>query len=762
MKAEKCTAPNMEIAAKREPEPVQALLLQTLWEDAPCGVFRVKNNEVFDLQCANHMFYEMLGYTQTQFQNECENSFLSILTPDSHTDFLRELKQACEENSGELERELCLQTRGKKNLWVLLRASLSRVKDEGFISGVVLNITGRKLTQQLYWHEAQYRKAVTSDAMFTYEVDLGKDIIISCDERLQKELGIENGGSYSDLLAAILKKAIHRDDKEHLLSVFGRKAAIATYKKGKREIICEYRRRIFNGRTIWASATMHMIQDTKSDTVRAFISIKNIDREKREEIELKRKAEHDPLSRLYNRATAQSIIDEFFQKSADGEILGVLFMVDIDNFKSINDTFGHMFGDAVLSELANRLKMVFRKEDVLARVGGDEFIVFIKAPSSQKEILTKAKEICTTLQISYSCAGEEYQISGSVGIALSPRDGSSFEALYKKADIALYRAKETGKNCYIVYEDTKGGEEHGAHIHNTIEGSFDKSFEEGAAEYIFRILYHSADVEKAILSVLELLAKHYNVGRAYIFECISEHENCSLTFEWCDKGVTAQKGYTSEMSYDKIKIYHENFNKQGLFCVDDTERSVEQVQKRARQSGARALMQSAIVIDGQLRGFLGIDDMRELRVFTRKEREVFSTMGEIIGTFIANERNKSIRENHAQSMQAVFDSLEGYLYVIDPKSYRMLLVNKRVRETMPQAKAGSLCHEVLRGQKKPCDDCPVKVVLAGGGGRCEREIYNKQLGRWYLTTASHINWLDGEIRCLLNSIDITKIKEKAD
>ena len=126
-----------------------------------------------------------------------------------------------------------------------------------------------------------------------------------------------------------------------------------------------------------------------------------------------------------------------------------LFMIDIDNFKALNDTLGHKAGDEFLIALSKELKKNFRESDILGRIGGDEFFVLMRNVTEQKRVRQKADEILGIIQ---NVASKYLQVdlSGSVGISMYPKNGTTLDELYSKSDEALYEAKRTGKNKYII------------------------------------------------------------------------------------------------------------------------------------------------------------------------------------------------------------------------------------------------------------------------------------------------------------------------
>ena len=171
---------------------------------------------------------------------------------------------------------------------------------------------------------------------------------------------------------------------------------------------------------------------------------------------LNKKADIDQLTGVFNKRAFELRVDSILQKAGAGESYAML-LIDIDDFKSVNDTFGHAFGDKVLAGVGETMRGTFRAEDTLGRIGGDEFCVFMgmKGAMGAEEQLglvnRKCNELCAALRKNEIIDGKEYRGSVSVGVAVYPKNGKSFSALYKLADSALYGSKRTGKNGYTIY-----------------------------------------------------------------------------------------------------------------------------------------------------------------------------------------------------------------------------------------------------------------------------------------------------------------------
>ena len=162
-------------------------------------------------------------------------------------------------------------------------------------------------------------------------------------------------------------------------------------------------------------------------------------------------ANHDALTGLPNRAMFnQRLALALARAHRYGKMAAVLF-IDLDRFKIINDTLGHDAGDRLLKQLAERLRVSLREADTVGRQGGDEFVVLIEDLTDSNQVTGVAQKMLETIAEPYLIAGQEFHVTASIGISVYPEDGNDQQALLKNADIAMYRAKERGKNNYQFY-----------------------------------------------------------------------------------------------------------------------------------------------------------------------------------------------------------------------------------------------------------------------------------------------------------------------
>jgi len=137
--------------------------------------------------------------------------------------------------------------------------------------------------------------------------------------------------------------------------------------------------------------------------------------------------------------------------SRNQQMLGVL-MLDLDKFKDVNDTLGHHVGDLLLKSVGERLQTVLRKSDTIARMGGDEFLILLIGLFKEEDVGRVAEKILNSFNEPFICESHELRITTSIGVAIYPTDGEDVETLLKKSDIAMYRAKDKGRNNYQLCE----------------------------------------------------------------------------------------------------------------------------------------------------------------------------------------------------------------------------------------------------------------------------------------------------------------------
>jgi diguanylate cyclase (GGDEF)-like protein/PAS domain S-box-containing protein len=212
-----------------------------------------------------------------------------------------------------------------------------------------------------------------------------------------------------------------------------------------------------NGEVFWNDLHIDPVVNADGEVTHFVAVMNDITEARHYERRLHHLAHHDPLTGLANRTLLQERLKQAIALAQRKRTVGALAFLDLDNFKHINDSLGHDVGDAVLVEIAARLRANMREEDTVARVGGDEFVLVINDQSSPERVADLIERIRRGINTPVETGGHEVTTGASIGVSLFPRDGKSVDKVMRAADAAMYHAKSMGKNnCQFFSSELNG------------------------------------------------------------------------------------------------------------------------------------------------------------------------------------------------------------------------------------------------------------------------------------------------------------------
>lgn len=263
-------------------------------------------------------------------------------------------------------------------------------------------------------------------------------------------LGVPVDTPYDEAIRIIAQRQIKNKFRKGYLATFAPDSVLQAYENNIRTLHYEFMITHDGGEHyIWMRITARIFYWEHDESIRMFVYRQNIDEEKRREKELQRNLRLDSLSGLYNKAATREVIQQKLAEQTDE--LHAFFIIDIDNFKAVNDQYGHQIGDVVIQNFAQVLKKQFYKHDIVGRIGGDEFVAFMSCISIA-QCMEKASQLLQALHYDIQYNELCISISASIGISCSASEQVVFDDLYRDADIALYESKNKGKHCYTIYK----------------------------------------------------------------------------------------------------------------------------------------------------------------------------------------------------------------------------------------------------------------------------------------------------------------------
>ena len=462
-----------------------------------------------------------------------------------------------------------------------------------------------------------------------------------------------------------------------------------------------------SGRKRWFALYSTNILDTLGKPVKSVGALRDIDRQKREQLRLLDKSRTDSMTGLYNKVTTEEEIRIALRDARPGSS-GVLFMIDIDNFKDVNDSMGHLAGDSIIMEIARQLRRTFRQDDIIGRVGGDEFHVYMRDVSEIAGIRTRAQSLCSSIRNLFKNSNIDNAVSVSVGIAVTERP-IAYEDLFRQADVALYHAKGNGKNRYEFFGQSSGGDADGVQTSaplavNTVRNSIMVD--------IIDILFSMYDMHEGIDKALHFIGNALRVDKILIFEYSLDGKAVSIAHEWCSDPKWSTKEQFQNVPIDKIELPKTRDSSGIYYCSDFSE--VPPEEKTFILDGTiSSLLQCDIVRDGHVVGHIGFEERGNRRIWTQQEVDALILMSKIIGEYIRQRRSASLLRESYESTRNILNSLPNTaVYVIDA-NHRIVYFNDTVARAYPNVKLGVTCFEVFWGKSDICSFCP--VTKHGGG-----------------------------------------------
>lgn len=402
--------------------------LETVIENIPGGFFRYSNDEKQEFDYISEGFLKLLGHTRASFREAYGNRFDNLVHPEDRKRVLDSINSQIKHSDYDTVEYRVTKADGRI-LWLFDKAQL--VRDENGRSWfyvIVMDITSLRNTQQeLKISEERYRILTELSERIIFEHDL----VTRCSyfsPRFKEKFGYDPAvdsasGSLSEHCIHTLDRPLYRRFVTQILSGHSAPAELRFLKQPSG--------------FLWCRVQAVAIFDESGQPVRLVGEIADIDAEKRDTERLRMKAQLDPLTGLYNASSARKRIEASLQQPPSVG-MHVLMVIDVNHFKQINDTCGHLTGDHALIETARRLSSMLNEGDIAGRIGGDEFIALFRDVPSRGALEKRIDELRRGLSFPLP---DGLSMSASIGIAAFPNDAADYTGLFRLADASMYADK---------------------------------------------------------------------------------------------------------------------------------------------------------------------------------------------------------------------------------------------------------------------------------------------------------------------------------
>lgn len=409
------------------------------------GVVNYLPEGICKIVYASRGYYDIIGVDRAGLYEIYQNSLLGFILPEYHDFFLHTEEL---EEKGYAEKTVQMHDKDGKRYWMQVTLSKGVHGGKKAISAVFVDVSTLKRTEERLKREQERYRIVTelsNEVMFEYNF---KKDVLTLSEQFTEIYGKDNIVGHFREDINTLVEMIHPEDRKSAIDMF-----VHTKRIGANDI--QLRLRDASGEYQWCRVLYRAICDETGGPYLAIGKISNISMFKKEIEQLEHESKTDSLTGAYNKMTTKKLVDAYVREHKYETHM--LLLIDVDDFKRVNDTYGHQNGDEVLMQVIKNLRENYTSGEIIGRIGGDEFVVFIGGVENKEEMVEKAQALHKLLTRPYKKGSIEIPVSASVGIALYPEAGTGYEELLYCADNALYEVKASGKGRFALYEGKKDG-----------------------------------------------------------------------------------------------------------------------------------------------------------------------------------------------------------------------------------------------------------------------------------------------------------------
>ena len=725
----------------------------------PGGAYRFLHGGKGEFDFISRGMYELCSFERAVFKEKTQNMYINIINPDDRDRVTSEIEKQIDEN-GTYDVEYRITVNNDIVKWVADRGQI--VPDSNgdvWVCGIVTDITESK-KQQLELEISRERYHVISelleDIIFDYNIDNSKITFSS------RFLARFNCPKVIDDSAEFLKTSpIIFDEHRELL-----KKQFNDIKEGIDKASSEVLLKEEKGGFKWYTVHTAIIYDDEHMPIGAVGKITCIHEQKEELKRLIERANLDALTGLFNKSAVKTEIEGKLSQLAKGKEKCALMIIDIDNFKAVNDNQGHLFGDAILSELSSNLMEAFPDDAILGRIGGDEFIMFAYGFKTLPSLKKIADKLCKILSLSHTGEEKSYLISGSVGIAVYPENGLTYDELFKNADIALYSAKNKGKNRYEMYngnaKSTMGTiviDLNNEYQKLCTSAGVNSSIESSMLSYMFAYVNKSGDMRQTVNNMLGIIAEHYRFERICLFgKSPNDELSLELIYEWNDDDVLPLKEKFSVIKLKSMVKFKKLFDENGVYESNDlSDMPVNTGFKsflKLREN--KTTLQLGSYEETELCGYVLV--VKEKSEWTIDEKDTIFTLRKLMCQFISKLAIHYTIVNQNKYYNTLTEKQGVGFYTINPVSMELLSLDKNTSKLFSDCTVGKKCFEAFWGKNEMCKGCPTKSL--DKNSYAVSEIYSDKLAAWFSISAYKSIGESGKEVYSMSCSNVTEVIER--
>lgn len=493
--------------------------LEIFSQSVRCGLSKHICDNSLTLTWANDYYYKLFGYTKAEYLEIYNNTLIPLIYEEDLSIVIDGITNLLEEH--EIDITFRVKHKTKPFKWINLTAacledsSSKHIPTANFVLNDITNLKFAEMRAELEAQKYEIISEISDEIPFEYEIDTDT---------------ITYAKKYINIFGRkrIFRHPLQQFKNEKYVSdeTINNFSSIFEAAQNNKSTHCtEYQLRNKKGEYEWYYSKYSLIRNEEGNPYRAIGLLYNIDAQKKEQASLLKRAQTDAMTGLLNKATMETFVKRQLKEVQPGAY-NIVLLIDIDDFKDINDTYGHLMGDKVIHSIANILTQSTTNNGFAGRIGGDEFLVFLPNILDPTLACEKAETFANKLRTAFPGSNHSPKVTLSIGIATT-NIPILYNEIIERADAAVYQAKLNGKNGYVLYNSSlERSTYHNERKVNLCNYRFD------LMSNVISLLSENTNTAKSIEDAIQYMGSSLNIDSICILEYDSKNTKLNKTITW--------------------------------------------------------------------------------------------------------------------------------------------------------------------------------------------------------------------------------------
>lgn len=695
----------------------------------------------FEIMYMNDGAFRMLGYTP-ELGRKYINNMISLILEEDKPKFWQAVEDVLKDD-GAVDVEIRTVTASGGLRWLQIRSNLyEKSKDRAVLLCVFLDATDRKFVEHEVRIQSEwYQMLLESDGEWIFEYNSITDVLVA------KQAG-KYGLEVKKIIDHYMQKmrASLEDMPENQRFVEIMESALRSPKKEQTEMqmsLFKYREKK------WYRIHISSIAGVDGYVTHIVGKITDVHEKKLLLEELREKEKLDPLTGWLNDSETKKQVGHALLFSKDTDVHAFI-LVDMEQFHRIYDVLGNDVGDHVMKEVTKRIGRNFKRQDILGRISGEQFILFVQNIGTVSNLDAVVSKVSRNTEVTLGSGEDAVTVAASVGVSVYPYQGNDWYELYVKAEMAINSLKAAGRTGYHIYnlsgiyaQEISENEKQCQHYEDVEPG-------EDLENLLRQIIYKYRQNDNKTRAILKLIIRYYGFQQAYL--SIERGKSSSgLEFRYCDNGAEEREqrkwvDFLSSMDMlDTTRIIH------------SYDPIPEELSSYMIRNKIYTLFIQPMLLGGHIGGVfvMGECTNKEWKLNKNEERKLKRIL-QLVQMYVIRYERENKGFDSLQNIH-LMDDFDSYVMAVDYDTYEVTYANSKLLQSMPDFQIGDFCYRAFAHQEKPCDLCIMKRLDRNDAhAKCSEERFSTQLRSWLKMHASWAQNDENSATCVLNSMDISE------